>query len=142
MLPSIVHADGYGLFSKHEELKGHAVIDVGDVEKMDPPFGKVGASETLKLRANCFEPLGSLGFWGYSKKAGLVLVDRSRAVKLALIESSFASIKVEVLSVIQVACPTASSNGLPQDPQQSLQDLKRRHEFLQRELDRLRQQKQ
>ena len=142
LLPSFVHADGYGLFSKHEELRGHAVIDAGDVEKIDPPFGKLGASETLKLGANCFEPLSSLGSWGYSKKAGLVLVDRSRTVKLALIESSIGSIKVEMVSVMQVACPTTGSDGLPQDPQQRLQELKRRQELLQRELERLRQQNQ
>ena len=141
VLPSIVFADVYGLFSKHEELKGHAIIDAGDVEKIDPPFGKLGATETLKLGANCFEPRGYLGYWGYSKKAGLVLVDRSRTVKLALIESSIGSIKVEVVSVIQIACTTPDSDGLPQDSQQRLQELKRRQELLQRELERLRQQK-
>lgn len=142
VLPSLAHADGYGLFSKHEELKNHAVIDAGDVEKIDPPFGKLGASETLKLGANCFQPLGSIDSWGHGKKAGLVMVDRSRTIKLALIESSIGSIKIEAVSVIQVNCPTLGFDGLPQDPQQQLQDLKRRQEFLQRELERRRQQKQ
>jgi len=45
--------------------------DAGDVEKMDPPFGTLGASETLKLGANCFEPLGLSGaFRFYKREAG------------------------------------------------------------------------
>jgi hypothetical protein len=142
VLPSIVHADGYGLFSRHEALKGLAVIDAGDVEIIDPPSGKIGVNETVKIGSNCFDPLGSLGTWGYGKKAGLVLVDRSRAVKLALIESSIGSIKVEVLPVTQIACTSSSSEGLPQDIQQRLQELRRKQELRQLELERLRQQRQ
>ena len=123
-------------------MKGHTVIGSGDVEKIDPPFGKLGATEFLKLGNSCFQPLGYLGFWGYGKKAGLVLVDRFRAVKLALIESSNGSAKVEVLSVMQIACTTPDSDKLPQDLQQKLQEIKRRQEFLQRQLEPLRQQKQ
>lgn len=141
VLPSIVHADGYALFSKHLELKGHAIIDAGDVEKIEPPFGKLGSTEILKLGANCFEAQGYFGYSGYSKRAGLVLVDRSRNLKLALIESSIGSIRIELVSVTQIACTAHDSDALPQDPQQRLQELKRRQELLQREIDRRRQQK-
>lgn len=140
MFSSIVYANGYEFSSKHMELKGHVVIDAGEVEKIEPPFGKIGASETLKLGTNCFYPFGIVGIRGGSKKAGIVLVDPSRTLKLALIESSMGSINVELLSVMPIACPTAGSDGLPQDPELRLQELKRRQEFLERELRRIRQQ--
>ena len=141
-IPSTALAGGFALFSKHEELKGHAVIEAGDFEKIDPPFEKLGGREVLRLGVNCFEAIGILGLWGPNKKAGLIVVDRARSIKVALIESGIGDIKIEVVPVVQVACPTSESDGLPQDPQQLLQELKRRQEALQKELERLRQKKQ
>ena len=132
-------ADGFDMFTRHEELKNHVIIDTGDFEKLSPSFGKLAASDVLKLNSNCFEPLGSLGSWGYGKKAGLVLMNKEKSIKVALIESSIGSIKIQVTTVIQVACPSADSNGLSTDPQQRLQELRRRQEALQKELERLRQ---
>lgn len=142
LMPQAASADGYALFSKHEELKAHVVVDAGDFEKIDPPFGKLGATEVLKLDSNCFQPAGSLGSWGYGKKAGLVLVDRNKTIRIALLESTIGSIKVETTPVLQVACPTEDSNGLALDPQQRLQELRRQQELLQLQLERLRQQRQ
>lgn len=139
-IPGVALADGYGLFSKHEELKAHVVVDAGDFEKIDPPFGKLGASEVLKLNSNCFQPMGSLGPWGYGKKAGMVLVDRSKTSRVAFLKSGIGSIEVETLQVQQVACPTDDSIGLPLDPQQRLQELRRQQELLRLQLERLRQQ--
>lgn len=139
-IPPSALADGYDMFSKHEELKGHVVADAGDFEKINPPFGTIGATAVLKLNSNCFKPIGSLGLWGIGKKAGLVLVDRSKSISIALLESSIGSIKVETVAAMQIACPTEDSSGLPLDPQQRLQELKRRQEILQLQLERLRQQ--
>ena len=119
------------MFSKHEELKAHVIIDAGDFEKVDPPFGTLGATETVKLNSNCFKPFGSLGLWG--KKAGFILVDRNKAIRIAILESSIGSIKVESFAAMQVACPTKDSDGLPVDPQERLKEL-------QLQLERLRQQ--
>lgn len=142
VIPQAAIADGYSLFSSHEELKDHVVVDAGDFEKIDPPFGKIGASAILKLNSNCFHPSGSLGSWGYGKKAGLVLVDRKKSIRVALLESSISSIKVEVTLVLQVACPTEDASGLPLNPQQRLQELRRQQELLQLQLEQLRQQRQ
>ena len=142
VMPLSATADGYALFSKHEEMKAHAVVDAGDFERFDPPIGKFGASEILKLKSNCFQPTGSLGSWGSGKKAGLVLVDRDKTIRIALLESSIGSIKVETSHVLQVACPAEDSRGLPLDPQQRLQELRRRQELLQLQLERLRQQRE
>lgn len=140
-MPILASADGFALFSRHEELKAHVVVEAGDVEKIDAPFGTLSTNEVLKLNDKCFEPIGLVGLWGIRKKAGLLLVDRARSVKLALLESSIGSIDIKVVSVIQVACPSSSSDGLPSDPQQRLQELKKRQELLQRELERLKQQR-
>lgn len=142
LIPQAATANGFALFSEHEELKGHVVVDAGDIEKFDPPFGKLGATEVLKLNSNCFQPIGLLGSWGFGKKAGLVLVDRNKTIRIALLESSISSIKIEATPVLQVACPTEDSSGMPLDPQQRLQELRRQRELLQLQLERLRQQRQ
>lgn len=141
MLIPTVQADGFDTFSRHEELQNHVVVDTGDFEKISPPFGRLGASDVLKLKANCFEPLGNLGTWGFGRKAGLVLVNKEKSIKIALFESGIGSIKVQAVTVIQVGCPTADSDGLPLDPQQRLQELRRTQEALQKELERMRQTK-
>ena len=140
VIPQAAIADGYALFSKHEELKAHVIVDAGDFEKIDPPFGKLGTSDVLKINSSCFQLAGSLGSWGYGKKAGLVLVDRNKTIRIALLESSIGSIKIETMPAVQVACPTEDSSDLPLDPHQRLQELKRQQEFLQLQLERLRQQ--
>ena len=135
-------ADGFALFSKHEELKGHVVVDAGDFEKMDPPIGRIGVGEVLKLNANCFQPTGSLGSWLFSKKAGFVLVNRSRAIRIAFLESSIGSIKIETMLASQIACPSEDPSGLRVDPRQEVLELKRQRELLQLQLERWRQQQQ
>ena len=135
-------ADGFEMFSRHEELQNHVIVDTGDFEKAGSPVGNLGASEVLKLKSNCFQALGNIGAWGYGKKAGLLLVNKEKSIKVALLESSIGSIKVQVTGVIQIACPTTDSDGLPIDPQQRLQELSRRQGALLKELERLRQPKQ
>src|ERR1051325_4312633 len=88
-VPITVHADGYALFSKHEELKAHAVVEAGNVEKFEVRnVSSLSTREYLKLGGRCFEPSGYLGYWGYGKKAGLLMSDRNRSLKLAILESS------------------------------------------------------
>ena len=139
-VPGLAFADGFATFSKHEDLKGNVVVDAGDFEKIEPPAGKIGSSEMLMLNSNCFQPIGLLGLWSYGKKSGLLLVDRNKSIRVALLESSIGSVKVESVAVIQVACPTSDSSGLPIDPQQRLQELKRQHELLLQQIERMRQQ--
>lgn len=142
LIPQAASAEGYALFSKHEEMKGNVVVDAGDFERINPPVGELGATEVLKLNSNCFQPVGSFASWGYGRKAGLVMVDRNKAFRLALIESNIGSIKVEVTLAQKVECPTVDSGSLPFDPQQRLQELRRQQELLQLQLERLRQQRQ
>lgn len=142
LIPVMAYADGYGLFSKHEELKGHVVVAAGDFEKIEIRSSSgYSTLELLKLGSNCFEPLGATGIWGFGKKAGLVLVDRNRSMRVALIESLVGSIKIELLSVTQVSC-SAGSSTLDGDPQQTLDQLRRQQQELQRQLERLRQLRQ
>jgi hypothetical protein len=131
------YADGFDMLSRHEELQSLVIVDTGDFEKIAAPPGKFGVPDVLKLKANCFEPRGNLGLWGIGKKAGLVLVNKEKGIKIALLESSIGSINVKLLTASPMSCPTATSEGLLTDPQ-ILQEMKR----IQLELDRLRQQRQ
>ena len=133
-----VRADSFDLFSRHEELQNHVIVDTGDFEKISPPVGSLGVSEVLKLKSNCFQPIGSLGSWGYGKRAGFLLVNKEKSNRVALFESGIGSIKVQVAVVIQITCPTRESDGLPIDPQQRLQELSRRKAALLKEIERLR----
>lgn len=140
VLPQTSFADAYGSFSKHDELKAHMVVDVGDFERIDLPSGDIGATVVLTLNSNCFRPAGNLGMWGYGKKAGLVLVDRNKTIQIALIESNIGSIKIDTVTAVQIACPTPDLGGLSSDTQQILQDAKKQQEILRLQVERLRKQ--
>ena len=142
LTPQAASADSYTLFSKHEEMKAHVVADAGDFEKITSSSDGLSTMEILKLNSNCFRPTGSLGSWGYGKKAGLVLVDRNKTISIAFIESSIGSIKVDTLSALQIPCPTEDSGKIILDSQQRLQELRRQQEQLRLQLERLRQQQQ
>lgn len=136
-MPITSNADGFSMFSKHEALKAHVVADAGDFEKLDALGSSFGAAEILKLNSNCFSTVESLGLWGFGKKAGLVLVDKDRAIRLALLESSVGSIKVETVQATQIACPTQESSTLSSDPQKRLEQLKQQQEVLKRQLEQI-----
>jgi hypothetical protein len=99
-------ADGFDFFGKHGDLKMTVIVDVGDAEKISAPYGKYPTKDTIKLAGRCFEPYYPyLGIWGVSK-AALLLVDQNKNIKIALLENSLNSIKVEIISVAQIDCDT------------------------------------
>ena len=136
-IPSIVTAGGFANLGKHEALRGHLIVEIGDFERISPPSGRFGGLDVLKLGINCYQSMGLLDLWGLDKKAGLIVVDSAKSVKIALIESGAREIKIEVVPVIQVRCPATESDGLPQDPQQRQQELARRLVELQKEIERI-----
>lgn len=137
LLPTSACGDGFELFSRQDALKMTVIADVGEAEKIDAPFGKLGASDMIKINGRCFEPIGSIGSWGYSLKAAFVVVDQTKSVKIATFENGIGSIKVNVIPVIQVDCSSNASGDLPSDPEKLLEVLRKRQEALQKELERL-----
>lgn len=140
LLAACAFADGFDTFGKQDDLKKTVIVDVGEAEKIDPPRGKLGAREVIKLAGKCFEPSDYLGYWGYGKKAALLLVDQSRIVKIALLENGSGSIKVDVIRVTRVDCAAITGSDLPIDPQKTLELLRQKQdEFdaFQRENERL-----
>lgn len=137
LMPTLACGDGFELFGRQDDLKKTVIADVGEAEKIDAPFGKLGASDMIKINGRCFEPIGSIGSWGYSRKAAFVVVDQTKSVKIAILENRIGSIKVDVIPVIQVDCSLNTSGGLPSDPERLLEALRKRQEALQNELERL-----
>jgi hypothetical protein len=130
--PNIVFADGFEMFSKHEELKAHEVVDAGDVEPFDlHNISSIG--QVVTLGGNCYKTIDSMELLGVEKKAGLLLMDHLHSLKLALLESSIGSIKINVYNVMKVTCPSTLSDGLPSDPQQRLQELIKKIKLMQSE---------
>ena len=155
-LPFVACADGFGSFSRHDALKGLTILDAGNIEKVDlssgtlgraPTLGALGTSENneiLKLATSCYQAMGNTGSWNFGGKAGLVLVDSSRGLKIAFIESSGGSIRFEVIPAIQVSCDTRGSDASIRDRQrrldeQGIQEMKRQQELLRLESERYRQ---
>lgn len=123
-------ADGFAIIDEHVNLNNNIIVEAGDVEKLDQPDGTSSNNEILKINSRCLQPSGYMGYWGYGKKAGLLLVDNARTTKLALLESSVGSIKVTINPVLIVECPTTFSDG---DQQKLIDDIKKRIEKLKRQ---------
>lgn len=134
-------ADGFDTFGKQKELIRTVVVDVGEAEKIDAPIGNSLAGDTIKLAGRCFKPLGYLSSWGYGKKAALLLVDQSKAVKIALLENGIGSVKVDVISVTVVPCQANYSDDLSSDPKTALEQLRQRQEALREQYERLQKQR-
>lgn len=84
----VSHAAEYGIFSEQELSKNHAIIETGNIERIEKNSNSL--VEHIKINSNCYEVNGSLGSWGYSKKAGMIITDISRALKILVIEPDIA----------------------------------------------------
>jgi hypothetical protein len=85
---------------------------------------------------------GYISYWGYGSKAALLLVNQQKDIKLALIESSVGSIKVDLQSITLVNCP-AGMNVIPysDDPEERLRLLQKRQDELKKKLEKMPRQK-
>lgn len=116
-----VRADSFATtFSEHSRLANRYIVEVGEVEKLDPPTGTRWSGDVLRLNSRCLRSIGYLGYWGHGKKAALLLVDRASTTELAILESSLGSISVEIKPVIVIGCP---AQVFSPDPQKSLEEL-------------------
>ena len=136
--------------SNHQELKETAILEIGDVEKLQPPPSKRWTYDVLKIADTCVQLKRTYSeYWSYGKKAGLLVVDRFLYYKLAFIDSAIGQkFKVTLVAVEIVECQTILSDR-PTSVEKTLSDLKksqelsrRRQEAGQRELERLKQQQQ
>ncbi|MDN5752537.1 MAG: hypothetical protein L0H15_04540 [Nitrosospira sp.] len=141
VFPTVAHGDGFDIFGRQDDLKMAVIADVGEAEKIDAPLGKLGANDRIEINGRCFEPVGSVGYWRYGRKAAFVVVDQAKSLKIAILENGIGSIKVDVISVIQIDCSASASGELPSDPEKMLEILRKRQEVLQQELDRLKSKK-
>lgn len=136
------NANGWAIFSKHAAMKNYVIIDVGEVSGVEPPFNTKWQDDVYQMNGRCFSFSGYMGYWGYGRKAALLLVNTQKDVKLALIESAIGSVKVELQSIVMLECPSGT-NVIPysDDPEEQLRLLKKRQEELKKKLEELQKQK-
>lgn len=123
----VSHAAEYGIFSEQELSKNHAIIETGNIERIEKNSNSL--VEHIKINSNCYEVNGSLGSWGYSKKAGMIITDISRALKILVIEPDILSINIKVKNISKTSCSSDVSNLV--DPNMTLEQLKKQIEDLQ-----------
>ncbi len=133
------HADSWATFSNHSMLKNHVIVDVGDVSQVEPPFNTKWKEDVYQMNGRCFSISGHLGYWGYGSKAALLVANAQKILKLALIESSIGSVKVDLQSIDVIECPTGT-NVMPysDDLKEQLRLLKKRQEELRKKADEYR----
>lgn len=126
--------------SKHQELKEAAILEIGDIEKLQPPPGKQREHDVLKIADKCVQLKERYGeYWGYGKKAGLLVVDKSSNYKIAFIQSEISQkLKVTTIPVEIVDCQTFSDSGfslekIQADMKKQQADMKKQLELLRRE---------
>lgn len=126
-------ANGWATFSQHTSMKGYVIAEVGEVSEVQPPFNTKWNENVFQMNGRCFTFPGYMGMWGFGSKAGMLLANAQKDVKLALIESAIGSIKVELQSIGVIKCPSGT-NVLPysDDPEEQLRLLKKRLEELKR----------
>lgn len=98
-------ADGWDMFGQQEQMKNYIIADVGEVSKVDPPFNTKWENDVYRMNGRCFMFSGYMGYWGYGKKAALLLVNAQKNIQLALIEPSIGATKVELKSIEMIKCP-------------------------------------
>ena len=119
LLASIIatsaHADEFASWnSKHQELKETAILEIGDIEKLQPPPDKQWEYDILKITDICVRLKNHYyEYWGYGKKAGLLVVDKYSEYKVVFIESEVGQkLKVSTIPVEIVDCQTLSNSIL------------------------------
>ena len=135
-------ADGWAIMSQQAQLKNNAIIDVGEVSKVDPPFNTKWENDVYQMNGRCFTFPGYMGYWGYGGKAALLLANAQKVVQLALLETAISSIKVELHSISMIKCPTGT-NVMPysDDPEEQLRLLKKRQEEMKKKLEEIKRQR-
>jgi hypothetical protein len=132
-------ADGWGILSQHSRLQGYAIVDVGDVSKVAPPFNTKWDNDVYQMNGRCFLLSGYMGYWSYGGKAALLLANAQKQTQLAIFEAALSSVKVELHSTTTIACPSGT-NVIPysDDPEERLNLLRKRQEELKKQIEDLR----
>lgn len=124
-LPSFVSATTFGGYdSKEGKLKNKVIIEAGNAEEVQPPYGVEWNKKLFVINSRCFVFPGYVGYWGYGGKASLLVSDKQGNLELFTFDTSFSSLKTGVESVLLVECPD-SANILPRsdDPEEQLRLL-------------------
>lgn len=99
----------WAFMSEQKLLENKSIVASVEIEQLQGSLGSRPIYWTSFVSAIgrdlCFSLPATPGFWGYGKKAGLLLVDSQRTFWVAILESSIGSIKVTVLPISIQGCP-------------------------------------
>lgn len=136
-ISEVALADGFAMFSKHEDLKNKVVIEAGEAEQIKiETDGR--RKELIKLNGKCYDPVGFVKFWRKGQ-AALLLSDRYRVLSIAVIESEIGSIQVEVFQVGRSGCPEEDNPS--DDMQKTREFLKKNQDDIQKGLEEFKKRK-
>ena len=99
------YADGWAMFSQHDQMKNYVIVDVGEVSKVGEPFNTKFENDIYQINGHCFIFSGYVGYWGYGKKAAMLLINAQKNIQIALIESEIGSIKIDQKPITLIKCP-------------------------------------
>jgi len=99
----------WALLSQQRQLENKFIVASVEVEQLrgdlgSRPIYRVGYISAIGSNL-CFSLPGITGFWGYGKKAGLILVDNQRNLWIAILDSVIGSIEVRVFPISVLGCP-------------------------------------
>jgi hypothetical protein len=127
------NADGWAIGSQHSALKNYAVVEVGEVSEVQPPFNTRWNENVYQMNGRCFTLSSYSGYWGYGAKAAMLMANAQRDIRLAIFEASIGAVKVNLQSIAVIKCP-AGTDVIPysDDPEERLRLLNKRLEELKR----------
>lgn len=101
------NAEGFDIFSEHQRLNDQVIIATGNIAKLL----RVSVDSTPSQYSSLTKPeVYQIGTWCFSSaetlegKAGLLLVDRSQSVSIAVLTTQINSIKVSFLPTALISC--------------------------------------
>ena len=113
LLSNFAVADEYDYSSKQDELKETVIVEIGNVERLDLQNNKLEmrtSKVVLKLDRTCGVTTGFVDYWGFGKKAGMLVIDNLSHYKVAVFEKPSTTIKVIIYPVDIVDCGNIFGN--------------------------------
>lgn len=104
-LPIQAHANSWRILSEQGRLEGKVVVESGEIQEFLPPVGVELRETVYEMGADCLLIPGYYGISSYETKAALLLMDSAKTLWVAVFDSGFGSLSVDVRQATLVVCP-------------------------------------
>ena len=88
------------------------IAEAGEANEIEPPSGTTWKEQLYSLNSRCFTVIGYVGYWGYGGKPAMLVINERKMIQLALFDSSYGGMDVNLLPVQMMQCP-ANANVPP-----------------------------